>query len=680
MPVEQEELRLLVNLIDNASAPLKTIGNNIAAIGGPEVKRAHEAARKEISELDLLVKRLTGDLGEAVKHLGGFRINLVQGAAGLVLFGWELAKQLTALKEYSDKLRDIKERAKEIGADQAHMKNMVDQLKAAGVESQRAEDAISNLVKSVSELQRAGVGIGSPLYTKLMQMAQTPQAKEHMSALINALIKGDTEEIAERTVAAGEDVRKNAEEAYTRAVKAKGRKPGPEEVMRAGADATRQFYGALNLSGSDAAALERVQKYKRLTAEQAAAETKRNEAALKFGEVYDRNIAKAEKLKEIITQPLFEPLTAVLNQFERFLDAAIRYAEAQRDTPSSPRTKRSFLDWIFPGVDLTTDVGRALLDFLKQQTEKAAPSLQKQSYLFDENNKQLAKLVTLLTPKEGVPGKGGGIINAAFITGGGVGGSGDDGGGVRGRGTRPRRGGYREIPDGTTAAVSATTGDDGPAAGNVGDDTKRAYAELEANPALKENFFRHVLGENDNPRGAQAVMEEARNRYSLRSQLRGNRGFAGHGNLSYFQGYYTGPISAAQRKMLEDNYHRVFVEGSDIAQGAIDNSSAGLAAKHRRTGAFVETIPPIAGESLQRPGTSESMTGERAAWPAWRKRQVEAAETRRAADRRQLDDNVFVKGTGKLSVNVNAPFQTAVRAKGDGILDKTEVNRNLPSQ
>jgi hypothetical protein len=147
-------------------------------------------------------------------------------------------------------------------------------------------------------------------------------------------------------------------------------------------------------------------------------------------------------------------------------------------------------------------------------------------------------------------------------------------------------------------------------------DRSRAYAELEANPALKQRFFAHVLGENKNPEAIQALMEEAANRYSLRKSIAGDQGFAGHGNLSYFQGYDPGAVSRYQ-KILEEKYHKVFVEGSNISQGAIDNSSSWLLAKHRRTGAFNETIPSINGEGFQRPGTQESFRGERANYDAW---------------------------------------------------------------
>ena len=57
-------------------------------------------------------------------------------------------------------------------------------------------------------------------------------------------------------------------------------------------------------------------------------------------------------------------------------------------------------------------------------------------------------------------------------------------------------------------------------------------------------------------------MEEAANR----ADIRGNKGFADHSNLSYFQGYHRGAISAKQRAMLDRNFDKVFRKGSDVSK------------------------------------------------------------------------------------------------------------------
>jgi len=196
---------------------------------------------------------------------------------------------------------------------------------------------------------------------------------------------------------------------------------------------------------------------------------------------------------------------------------------------------------------------------------------------------------------------------------------------------------------------------------------------LEANPALKDELFRRSLGENTNPMANQAIMEEAANR----ADIRGNRGFADKGNLSYFEGNYRGTITPKMRAMLESNYNKVFREGSDVAGGAIDNSSQWLSKKHERTGRF-DTIVNYGGdritghsgvESFQKPGTGESGRGERAAWPEFRRRQLEeAAQRRQQFDAQTSSGDKWSKGAigAKIEfLNVPPGVRTNADVEGD---------------
>jgi hypothetical protein len=89
------------------------------------------------------------------------------------------------------------------------------------------------------------------------------------------------------------------------------------------------------------------------------------------------------------------------------------------------------------------------------------------------------------------------------------------------------------------------------------------------------------------------------------------------------------------RKMLEDNYNKVFRQGSDISQGAIDNSSQWLSAKHERTGAFKTTAnfggDRITGhrgvESFEIPGTQASYGPEKGFYAEWRRKQLASARS-----------------------------------------------------
>src|SRR5690348_6810138 len=117
MPDQEERLRLVVELIDRASPEIKKLTQELKDLGGHEMKRSHEAMRRETNETRELVKRLTGDLGEAIKYLGAFRTGLVSGTAGLVLFGFEMAKQIAGLKTYADTIKNLKLTAENLGID-----------------------------------------------------------------------------------------------------------------------------------------------------------------------------------------------------------------------------------------------------------------------------------------------------------------------------------------------------------------------------------------------------------------------------------------------------------------------------------------------------------------------------------------------------------------------------------
>src|SRR4051812_49232126 len=122
MPTEQEELKLLVTLVDNATPGLKSISEHVSALGGVESKRAHETMRREGNETREVIKKLTGDLGEAYKSLGAFRGGLLAGVGGLALFSFAMAKQIKEIGEYTNKLRDIGQLGKDIGVNPAVIK------------------------------------------------------------------------------------------------------------------------------------------------------------------------------------------------------------------------------------------------------------------------------------------------------------------------------------------------------------------------------------------------------------------------------------------------------------------------------------------------------------------------------------------------------------------------------
>ncbi|MGD0334057.1 MAG: hypothetical protein ABSA90_12520 [Xanthobacteraceae bacterium] len=253
----------------------------------------------------------------------------------------------------------------------------------------------------------------------------------------------------------------------------------------------------------------------------------------------------------------------------------------------------------------------------------------------------------------GAGGGGGGSFGGRGGAGGFRGGAGGPPGGAgegapSGHGAGFGAGGAIDIPQ---EPVGAAAG--GPGGQRAGIDRSKWLKELNANPRLKEELYRHVIGENTNPLANQAAMEEAANRADVRTALHGGGGFGSHGNLAYFQGYRN--FSAKERRMMDENFKKVFEEGSDIARGAIDNSSQWLSRKHEQIDHRFRTLANFGGdritghpgvETFEAPERGESGAGERGAWPGFRRHQLEQITAAQAANHKRLRDHFGHRGHG----------------------------------
>ncbi|WP_439372918.1 hypothetical protein [Bradyrhizobium sp. DASA03120] len=191
MPTEQEELKLIVSLVDNASAGLDKIVEKTKEMGGPQVKEAHEKMRRGTEELNKAFKEITGGFGDAFKALGSFRGGLVAGAGGLALFGVEMTRQIGELKKWAEELRGISQAARSIGVDPASMKNIISQFEAIGVSADQTKANLGKMSEAVADLNRQG----SSLRRELLHMAgPSPQAQQAMRELLNNIVNARTEE------------------------------------------------------------------------------------------------------------------------------------------------------------------------------------------------------------------------------------------------------------------------------------------------------------------------------------------------------------------------------------------------------------------------------------------------------------------------------------------------------
>jgi hypothetical protein len=172
MPSEQEELKLIVTLVDNASPGLEKIVDLNKQLGGTEVRQAHAKMSEGTKELSKAVGQIVGGFDDAFKSLGMFRLGVAGAGAGILLFGMEVSKQIGELGKWAAELRGIGQAARAIGVDPARMKGLIEQFSAVGVEAGDAKAAIAKLADGLADLDR----VDSKIRREFMRHVRTPEA------------------------------------------------------------------------------------------------------------------------------------------------------------------------------------------------------------------------------------------------------------------------------------------------------------------------------------------------------------------------------------------------------------------------------------------------------------------------------------------------------------------------
>ena len=175
MPTEQEELRLTVSLVDNASAGITKLREQITGLTTGQAKQSMESfqrGQKEMGEqIKLLTQAAVGGEKALLGYIGRF------GALGLAA-----AAGIDSMKRLGEELNRINQLGKNIGVNPVQIKNVADQFKAAGANAADANKEIAGLTDKMVDLTRAG----SAARQHLMQMAG-PQFAANMAAGIRAI-------------------------------------------------------------------------------------------------------------------------------------------------------------------------------------------------------------------------------------------------------------------------------------------------------------------------------------------------------------------------------------------------------------------------------------------------------------------------------------------------------------
>lgn len=438
MANEQEELRLTVNLADNASAGLAKLNEEIKQLGSGASQQHVEKFKRETSELTTKIKGMTGEVGEAFKGLGMLRSGLAAGAAGLALFGFEIMRQSKALIEYADKIRTVNQQAREFGVNAAQLKDVTEQLQAFGVSGDTAVASIGAVSAKIAELQRQGSQLRQHM---LEQAGPSRAAVENMSRFLDRLTSAKT--VADQL----NTIREGGEQVYRHALE-------QTHSEQEAANRRNKFFAEF---GYDAR-LKEAGQLQNLTKEEQALADQRQKNAEALSNEWGQVVKKYETLVETMKQPFIPYLLTALKMAESVLTSITDKVNEieQKQLLRPDKTKESIQERFGKfglgvpqqGPQLTPEQDFQRRQQLDQDRRRELMQPEKEhTDALKKNTSATEDLVNLLklavATGGGGAGAGGGIIPAAYSPGGG--GPFGPSGGASGMGRAFGGGGYANL-------------------------------------------------------------------------------------------------------------------------------------------------------------------------------------------------------------------------------------------
>jgi hypothetical protein len=488
MPTEQEELRLTVTLADNASAGLAKLNEEIKQLGSGTSQQHVEKFKRETQDLTRNVKQMGGEVTEAYKGLGMLRAGLAAGAAGLSLFGLEIARQTKMIVDYADKIRSLNQQARQIGVNPQELKSVTEQMKAFGISSEEAASSIAAVQGKIAELQRRG----SALRADMMAHAPDRQSRANMEAYLDRLARAQT--LADQLNV----IREGGENVYRNTLER------THSEQRAAA-ARNEFWAkqGYNAKLAEAGALEKLSEEEKRIAKE------RGDRAEAFSNQIGRMRKTIDDLVETSNQPMLQNMKAVLDWAEPKLQKLKEFLEwmQKNDVQIEPDAKiqplppdqgaqgwlRRFGDW-WRGPEKSMDELRKSIDEQKETIKQLNDAIKGGPGSYQP------------TGFGGGSPFGGAVIPAAFHPGGGVRPRGFGGGGYANLGQSVGGTPYgSSVGAGTGAGAGSTPavgggGGGAPAAGGGGG------APTGGTPNTKGPM---TLGKGDDPRGLEQYIREA---------------------------------------------------------------------------------------------------------------------------------------------------------------------------
>src|SRR5262245_47737500 len=198
---EFEELQLTVSLVDNASAGLVKLNEEIKKLGGPATVSGLTSVSKQLQEIGTKLKSINlGNLGKEMSEVEKYTklaMGALTGLTGIMYV------QIRAMKEWSAEIMRWGQLAQQTGFDPATLRSMSEQMARSGINAEAAARSLSGLAEAMADLSRAR----SELRIKLMERLP-PEYQEAMMGLLGDLgrLLNNPQGFANRIKQAGDQI------------------------------------------------------------------------------------------------------------------------------------------------------------------------------------------------------------------------------------------------------------------------------------------------------------------------------------------------------------------------------------------------------------------------------------------------------------------------------------------
>ena len=153
MASEQEELRLVVNLTDNASAGIAKLRNEFSQLGHGQTAQSLDKFKRETSAVSQVVKGLGSELGISARVMTSVLVpGIGTAVAAIGALGALYVDQIRQLPEWTNKLRAMGDAARNIGANAGQYRSIVEQLGALGVSAEAAQNSMAGINNAIADL------------------------------------------------------------------------------------------------------------------------------------------------------------------------------------------------------------------------------------------------------------------------------------------------------------------------------------------------------------------------------------------------------------------------------------------------------------------------------------------------------------------------------------------------